>query len=211
MPNRLTLATIPLLLAAALATPALASEPTTDLAPAPQPEPEIQQHSEAHARTGRRRTVAGDLTSRWFHVGGGAGMVADPVGDVASHAGRFVLGGGGYTFMLYGGGGMEITGSAVTTPSFSGVGYFGVAIPVPVVHPLIGVRGHVGMHPLRAGASSPLGLMGGHAGLGMQAGFIIREFDGRPGVRLMLDAGAEVRPDESRVYPDVFLTLAAVF
>jgi|GEM_PF-2018125 len=162
----------------------------------------------------RRRTVLGDLHSRWFHVGGGGGMVVDPSSRQASPAGRFILGGGGYIIGLYGGGGMEVTGSVLSTPSLSGVGYFGVAIPVPVVHPLVGLRGHVGVHGKRdalAAGNLGFGLLAPHVGAGLQAGFIIREFDGRPGLRLMVDAGAEYRPDEQTVRPDFFVTLAAVF
>ncbi|MCO4771485.1 MAG: hypothetical protein KDA24_15740 [Deltaproteobacteria bacterium] len=178
-------------------------------------EPETtSEHGESSARVHKkkRRTVLGDLNSRWFHVGGGGGMVVDPYTAQARPAGRFVLGGGAYTIGLYGGGGVEVTGSALTTPSLSGVGYFGVAIPVPVVHPLVGVRGHVGLHAkedtLR---TTGIGVVAGHVGAGLQTGFIIREFDGRPGIRLMVDAGAEYRPDDGKVRPDFFVTLAAVF
>ncbi len=159
----------------------------------------------------RKRTVLGDLSSRWFHIGGGAGMVVDPLTQQSSMAGRFILGGGAYTIGLYGGGGMEVTGSAITTPSLSGVGYFGVAVPVPVVHPLIGVRGHVGLHPKASSLAFGGAPLAGHVGAGLQAGFIIRKFDGRPGLRLMVDGGVEYRPDEGKVLPDAFVTLAAVF
>lgn len=176
---------------------------------------EDHEHAEVEARVRkqRRRSVLGDLNSRWFHVGGGGGMIVDPYTQQASPAGRFVLGGGGYTIGLYGGGGMEVSASAITTPSLSGVGYFGVAIPAPVVHPLLGVRGHVGVHPNAQELSTSRSalVVGPHVGAGLQAGFIIREFDGRPGVRLMLDAGAEYRPSDGKVRPDVFLTAAAVF
>jgi hypothetical protein len=162
----------------------------------------------------QRRSVMGDLNSQWGHVGGGAGYVVDPLTRQGSVAGRFTLGGGGYTIGLYGGGGVEVTGSALTTPSLSGVGFFGVAIPVPVVHPMVGLRGHVGLHPKLAAfspGSSGFGAPAPHVGAGLQAGFIIRQFDGRPGLRLMLDAGAEYRPDEGTIRPDIFVTLAAVF
>jgi len=162
----------------------------------------------------RRRTVLGDLSSRWMHVGGGAGFVVDAVTREAGFAGRFVLGGGGYTIGLYGGGGMEVTASALSSPSLSGVGFFGVAIPVPVVHPMVGLRGHVGLHPKLMAQSTALlgfGAPAPHVGAGLQAGFIIRQFDGRPGLRLMVDAGVEYRPDEGSIRPDIFVTLAAVF
>ncbi len=177
---------------------------------------ETSSHSEPQSRASvrkRRRTVLGDLSSRWFHVGGGAGMVADPLTQQSTLAGRFTLGGGAYTIGLYGGGSMEVTGSPLTTPSLSAVGNVGVAIPVPVVHPMIGVRGLVGVHAKRdsLGAALGLGPLAPHVGAGLQAGFIIREFDGRPGVRVMVDGGVEVRPDEGTVRPDLFVTVAAVF
>ncbi len=160
----------------------------------------------------RRRTLMGDLNSRWFHVGGGAGVIADPYGEQGSVAGRFILGGGAYTIGFYGGGGMEVTGSAINTPSFSAVGNLGFAIPVPVVHPLVGLRGVIGLHPTQDGlAGSNAAFLAPHVGAGLQAGFIIREFDGRPGLRLMVDTGFEYRMDEKAFLPDAFVTLAAVF
>lgn len=160
----------------------------------------------------RRRTLIGDLNSRWFHIGGGAGVIADPLSQQGSMAGRFILGGGAYTIGLYGGGGMEITGSGFTTPSLSAVGNLGVAIPVPVVHPMVGLRGLVGLHATKAAFDGDgTGVLAPHIGAGLQAGFIIREFDGRPGLRLMVDTGVEYRPDTQTVLPDAFVTLAAVF
>ena len=160
----------------------------------------------------RRRTLMGDLNSRWFHVGGGAGVIADPYSEQGSVAGRFILGGGAYTIGFYGGGGMEVTGSAINTPSFSAVGNLGFAIPVPVVHPMVGLRGVIGLHPTQDGlAASSDSFLAPHVGAGLQAGFIIREFDGRPGLRLMVDTGFEYRVDEKAFMPDAFVTLAAVF
>lgn len=189
-----------------------------DKAENPSDEGEAQEnHDAAPSRASvrkRGRTVLGDLNSRWMYVGGGPGIVVDPFTQESSVAGRFILGGGGYTIGLYGGGGMEVTGSALTTPSLSAVGFFGAAIPVPVVHPMVGLRGHVGLHPKQASRSAGLPGLGApapHVGAGLQAGFIIRQFDGRPGMRLMLDAGAEYRPDEGSIRPDIFVTLAAVF
>jgi len=205
-------------LGAFLLAPTLASAATVTSFPGDSDEqPADDEVKNEHGSSGqaqvrkRKRTVLGDLSSRWFHVGGGAGMIVDPLTQQSSMAGRFVLGGGGYTIGLYGGGGMEVTGSAITSPSLSGVGYFGVAIPVPVVHPLVGVRGHVGLHPKVAGLAAGGAPMAGHVGAGLQAGFIIREFDGRPGLRLMVDGGVEYRPDTGQVLPDAFVTLAAVF
>lgn len=179
-----------------------------DDAEAPEETHEGETKAEPRARVRkRRRTLIGDLNSRWFHIGGGMGAIADPYSQQGSLAGRFILGGGAYTIGLYGGGGMEITGSAIQTPSISAVGNVGFAIPVPVVHPMVGLRGLVGLHPTSGGDS----LLAPHVGAGLQAGFIIREFDGRPGLRLMVDTGVEYRPDTQMFLPDAFVTLAAVF
>lgn len=180
---------------------------------APDGEPSTTSEAEPRARIRkRRRTLMGDLNSRWFHVGGGAGAIADPYTGEGSMAGRFILGGGGYTIGLYGGGGMEITASGISTPSLSAVGNVGFAIPVPVVHPLVGLRGLVGLHATKAAfGGAGEALLAPHVGAGLQAGFIIREFDGRPGLRLMVDTGFEYRTDTQTFLPDAFVTLAAVF
>ena len=160
----------------------------------------------------RRRTLMGDLNSRWFHIGGGGGVIADPYSEQGSAAGRFIIGGGAYTIGFYGGGGMEVTGSAISTPSVSAVANLGLAVPVPVVHPLVGLRAIAGLHPSKAAVGGGgADFLAPHVGVGLQAGFIIREFDGRPGLRLMIDTGFEYRVDEQAFLPDAFVTLAAVF
>lgn len=183
----------------------------TDSADEQPPEATSEADATSKARVRKpRRTLMGDLNSRWFHVGGGAGAIADPYSQQGGAAGRFILGGGAYTIGFYGGGGMEITASPISTPSFSAVANLGFAIPVPVVHPLVGLRGLAGLHPTSV-ASDTSAFVAPHVGAGLQAGFIIREFDGRPGLRLMVDTGFEYRIDEKAFRPDAFVTLAAVF
>lgn len=166
----------------------------------PQPGPEV--------RTPRReRSVAGDLTRKWFHVGGGIGGIGPGLAEEGAPtygAGRFVLGTGGYTWFLYGGTELAVTSSRIEPIRVEGAGYLGIAVPVPVLHPLIGIRGSIGGHVTGEKFLPQLSL-------GPQAGFILRAFDGKPGLRLMVDGGANIRPMEQEIVPEVFVTLAGVF
>ena len=117
--------------------------------PAPDPDPE---------KKGAR--LIGDLNSGWFHLGGGGAAQAgftttEGLTSSISPAGRFTIGGGGYTFFLYGGGGMDLTFSTLAPLQLTGVGYVGIAIPLPVLHPLIGIRGGGGFHVERGAAPAP--------------------------------------------------------
>jgi hypothetical protein len=196
---------LPLLL---LSLPAAAHEDDGDRDAAQDgvPDPGVRGHAEVHARR-PKRSVAGDLSSKWFHVGGGFGGVGHGLrgGDAPTYgAGRFVLGSGGYTWFLYGGSEFAATHTPIEPIRVEGAGYVGIAIPVPVFHPLIGVRGSVGGH-FTGDAFLP------QLSVGPQAGFILRKFDGKPGLRLMVDAGANIRPIEQEVVPEVFVTLSGVF
>ncbi|MCO4774050.1 MAG: hypothetical protein KDA24_28715 [Deltaproteobacteria bacterium] len=127
----------------------------------------------------RKRTVLGDLTSPWFHIGGGPGAFADTT--AATLGGRFTLGGGFYTFGFSAGGGLEVQGNALEPISVHGVGLLGVAIPIPVFHPILAAKvgGGVGLH--HSGVFAPELTLGG------SLGFIVRAFDGKPGFRLSVE------------------------
>ncbi len=171
------------------------------------PDPPAQRHARVHARKRGGAKVASDLSSKWFHVGGGLGGVGHGLredGAPTFGAARFVLGSGGYTFLLYGGSEFAATTTPVEPLRIEGAGYVGVAIPVPVFHPLLGVRGAVGGH-FTGQEFLP------QVSVGPQAGFILRKFDGRPGLRLMVDGGANLRPMEREIVPELFVTLAGVF
>jgi hypothetical protein len=174
-------------------------------------EEEAEASHKAEAKVHRRddgRSVAGDLTSKWFHIGGGFGGVGPGVVDDGAPtygAGRFVLGSGGYTFLLYGGTELAITHTQVEPLRIEGAGFVGVAVPVPVFHPLIGIRGSIGGHFGTDKSFLP------QVSVGPQAGFILRKFDGKPGLRLMIDGGANIRPVEQEIVPELFITLAGVF
>ncbi|MDP7111030.1 MAG: hypothetical protein QGH45_03660, partial [Myxococcota bacterium] len=92
---------------------------------------EIEAEDSSRRRGG---SYVGDANSRWFHVGGGVGAI-NAYDGYTSPVGRFVLGGGGYTFGFYATGGLEVSGTDMIPVVVQGVGGIGVHIPIPVVHP----------------------------------------------------------------------------
>ena len=160
--------------------------------------------AEAAVQGGRTATVAGDLTSQWFHVGGGAGGVRKLGSPGITPSARFDLGGGFYTFLLYSGGAINITADAETPFMLSGVGSVGIAIPLPVVHPLIGLKGGAGFH-------SDTETVAPQLVIGPQVGFIVRKFDGRPGLRFAFDVEATYRPRTRVLSGGGFFTVSGVF
>ncbi|GEM_PF-2558706 len=164
-----------------------------------EPEPEPVEVQVAAPRPRRK-----DLTSGWRHIGGGFGTAWVPSFDAATPMGRFELGAGGYTVGLYGGGGIEIAGSSATPISASAVGYAGMAVPIPVVHPLVGVKVGAGGHMDHQGA-------GPHVSVGPQAGFILRPYDRNFGLRVMFDVDIVIKPTKGEVAPQAMLTFAGVF
>jgi hypothetical protein len=152
----------------------------------------------------RDATVAGDLTSQWFHIGGGAGATSKLGANRTTPSARFDLGGGFYTFLLYSGASLNITANRDTPFMLSGVGSVGIALPLPVVHPLIGIKAGGGFH-------TDTENVGPQLVIGPQVGFIVRKFDGRPGLRFMFDVEATWRPLTSTVTGGGFLTVSGVF
>jgi hypothetical protein len=157
---------------------------------------------EAEEEEKDKRSYLGDVNSGWFHVGGGGGMVAQ-VRGATTGGGRFTLGFGGYTFLFYGGAGFEMDWNPLIPWKIHGVGYLGVAIPVPVVHPLVGIKvggGGALTHDLTFEPS---------VSLGAQAGVIIRGFDRGGGIRIMFEPAFALASDVNAY--EMYLTLAAVF
>ncbi len=150
----------------------------------------------------RGRSYVGDANSRWFHVGGGVGAL-DTYDGYASPVGRFVLGGGGYTFGFYATGGMELSGNALIPVVAQGVGGIGVHIPIPVVHPMFGIKIGGGFARFPDGPS-PAGTIGG------QFGMIVRDFDGKVGFRLLVEPSVTSFPLQGVTSREVFVTLALV-
>jgi hypothetical protein len=176
-------------------------------------EPEVRQEhrrtrAEPRAKAERQRpgrTLRGDLNRGWFHLGGGFGAtVIDMDDQLAMRSGRVVLGGGRYVPFFYGGGGVEITGHQAEPLKITAVGNLGLAIPIPVFHPLVGLRVGGGHH-LSDGELLP------HLTIGPQAGFILRQYDGKVGMRMMVDAGIDYRIEERETNSEIFVTLAVVF
>ena len=165
-----------------------------------------EEHAAPAPRPRNKRTFKGDVSRGWVHVGGGFGAtVADVDKRYSVRSGRFTVGGGKYVPFFYGGGGLEITGSEFDPIKLRGVGYAGFAPPIPVFHPMVGIRVGGGHH-LTVDGMKP------HVLIGPQAGFILRRFDARaPGIRVMLDAGVEWRFVERRPASELMLTFAAVF
>jgi hypothetical protein len=114
------------------------------------------------------------------------------------------MGAGGYTVGLYGGGGLEVAGSSATPISITGVGYVGMAIPVPVVHPLVGVKVGGGVHYDLEGP-------GPQVSIGPQAGFIVRPPGSDFGLRVMFDFDVVYKPTKGELAPQAMLTFSGVF
>lgn len=152
------------------------------------------------------KSYLGDVSSGWFHLGGGGALIR-PGNGAFTGGGRFALGFGGYTFFFYGGAGFEADFSPVVPVKAHGVAYLGVHIPIPVVHPLIGVKVAGGM------AADPLtGRIGPSLGIGGQAGFIFRAFDGRGGLRFVVEPtfGLTGMGDDVSTF-ELWFVVAAVF
>jgi hypothetical protein len=148
---------------------------------------------------------AGDANKAWFHVGGGFGAtVVDADSRTAVRTGRFVIGGGRYVPFFYGGGELQVSSSPYEAVKLTGVANFGLAPPIPVFHPLLGVRIGGGHHLVKD-------TMLPHLTLGPQVGFILRKYDGRIGLRFMMDAGIDWRFREGKTTSELMGTLSAVF
>lgn len=151
--------------------------------------------------------LAGDANKPWFHIGGGFGATVVDVDERAAvRTARFVVGGGRYVPFFYAGGEFQLSGSSYEAVKLTGVGYVGLAPPIPVFHPLIGVRIGGGHHLAPKGdALLP------HLTVGPQAGFILRKFDGKVGLRFMMDGGIDWRFKEGTTTAELMGTLSAVF
>jgi hypothetical protein len=147
------------------------------------------------------RSVMGDLTSKFFYVGGGPGLTA--YSNVGAFGGRFALGGGFYTLGFTAFGGMEITGNAAVPFSIHGVGNFGVAIPIPVFHPMFGFKVGGGVSHRNPIVPAP------ELTLGAFLGFIIRKFDGKPGFRFNVEPAYLLSADYGGAF-ETYFTFALV-
>ena len=144
-----------------------------------------------------KRTYAGDANSGWGHIGGGFGamdaasLTLDGINAGTIPQGRIVLGGGGYTFGFFGGGGVDLTFSEVIPFRLDLYGVLGVHIPIPVVHPLLGIKGGIGFGMFSGGSGTPSPVVN----VGAQLGTIIRDYDRKLGIRLMADPGVLIIVD----------------
>jgi hypothetical protein len=154
--------------------------------------------------SGKRRggSYVGDANSRWFHVGGGVGAI-NAYDGYTSPVGRFVLGGGGYTFGFYATGGLEVSGTDMIPVVVQGVGGIGVHIPIPVVHPMFGIKVGGGFARFPDGPT-PAGT------IGAQLGMIVRQYDGKVGFRVLIEPSVTNFPFQGVSSREVFVTLALV-
>ncbi len=143
-----------------------------------------------------------DANKRWFHVGGGVGAIEPDHTRGVSPTGRFVIGGGGYTFGLYGHSGLELSGTSRIPFELQGVVGLGVHIPIPVVHPMLGVKAGLGV--ANAGLVTPSFMIGG------QFGVLVRQFDGNVGIRVMVEPAIHSYPLMGAKAREVYLTVAFV-
>jgi len=183
------------LIATALALPALANDGCED--------ERIEDDCDAPAPNKDRRTYASDANARWFHVGGGIGALQTDRRLEVAPIGRFVLGGGGYTFGLYGTGGLEFSGTSSIPSMLQGIGGIGVHTPIPVVLPMFGVKIGGGVAATPYGPTPTLTIGG-------QFGMIVREFDGRVGFRLLVEPSTTSFPLIGMKSKELFFTFALV-
>ena len=170
----------------------------------------------------KKRSYVGDANSGWFHVGGGVGALVTEPGHFRKPTGRFILGGGGYTFGLYAGGGMELSHTQLVPFELLGHASLGVHIPIPVVHPMFGLKAGAGLAVLPRGVEPWFEIDTGMDALGIrnkpipsfmlgcQLGVMIREFDGNVGVRLMVEPAVHYYPQIGARATEVFVTAALV-
>ena len=169
-----------------------------------------------------KRSYLGDANSGWFHVGAGVGALVTEPGHFRKPTARFILGGGGYTFGLYAGGGMEITGTELVPFEILGHASLGVHIPIPVVHPMFGFKAGAGLAALPRGVDPWFEIDMGLDALGIrnkpipsfmigcQLGVMIREFDGNIGIRVMIEPAVHYYPQIGARAQEVFVTAALV-
>jgi|GEM_PF-2844724 len=189
----------------ALPAPALADAPSgvdaSVLAGAPLEAdvPGLPAATEAEAPAGKKKPPFG--FGGWFHVGGGAGAM---IGARKVHpTGRFDLGFGGYLFLVYGGLAMNLTTSSHLKFVATGVGYAGLAFPIPVVRPLLGFKFGGGVHVDPTWGPSPAITLGPQIGL-----HIGQTLGSRFGIRVMVDPAATVSVEHRQAGFEIIGTVA---
>ena len=139
----------------------------------------------------------------WVHFGGGAGAL---IGGRRVHpVGRIDVGFGGYLFLIYGGIAANVSLSSHMDMVLTGVAYGGLAIPIPLIRPLLGFKFGGGLHQdFEHGASPALQL-------GPQLGLHIGQIGGSNfGIRVMVDAEATVSIDHRIAGFSIVGTLAVM-
>ncbi len=184
--------------ATSLATSGLTASDRTDLPPAVDPVPPPV---ESASGSGGAKKPPPFGFGGWAHFGGGAGAL---IGARRVHpVGRVDIGFGGYLFLVYGGLSANVTFSSHMDLAVTGVAYAGLAIPIPLVRPLIGFKFGGGLHQDFEYGPSPA------IQLGPQLGVHIGQIAGsRFGIRVMVDAEALVSIDHRIAGFSIIGTLA---
>jgi hypothetical protein len=178
----LLIALILCLAAPAWAGDGIAASDRVDLPPTSLPDVDVQR--DASGSGGEKKPPPFGFGG-WAHFGGGAGAM---IGARRVHpVGRVDIGFGGYLFLVYGGLSANVTFSEHMDLAVTGVAYAGLAIPIPLVRPLIGFKFGGGLHQDFDYGPGPA------IQLGPQLGVHIGQIAGsRFGIRVMVDAEALV-------------------
>lgn len=152
---------------------------------------------------GNKKSYLGDANAGWFHIGGGVG--ATGLDNVPTPQGRMTLGAGGYTFGFYGGGQFDVSFNTYNPVGMALNGVIGVHIPVPIVHPLLGIKVGPGMALSLVDMDMHMFL-----DLGAQLGFIIRGFDSHWGFRFMVEPAWLIDPATGGSGGELMFTFAFV-
>lgn len=166
---------------------AVAEEPPPTSTPPP-PTPAEPVAAEPRPAPPRRKGIAG----RFAHAALGGGLAFDPRGRSLSPEVRFTAGGTAYALLFYAGGGVDFAHTGYTPFSATGVGRFGLALPLPRAKFLVGVKAGGGGHFDSAGPGPQL-LGGSEVGLA----FFGR---GKRGVRVMFELEGVGKPTKNQGY-----------
>ena len=144
-----------------------------------------------------------DLARPFAYLGGGAGVRLDTFRGHVEPLGKIGVGAGLYVPMLTLGGGADLTLMTAGRGMVEGFGNVGVAIPIPVWHPLIGFKVGAGLH------WEPHGV-GPHILYGPQVGWILRPWTRQLGLRALVEALVQYYPGSQTTSQQVTFTLSLV-
>ena len=151
----------------------------------------------------REAELLDDVASPFLYVGGGVGVRLDPWLGKAEPLAKIGIGAGFYVPMLYLGGGADLSLMSDSRGFFEGFANGGIAIPIPVWHPLIGIKIGAGVHWDAHGA-------GEHFLYGPQIGWILRAWQEQIGLRAIIEPLVQYYPGSATTTQQVTFTLSLV-